>query len=25
MMVFDTTCRMLNDQGGEERKFWRSL
>ena len=25
MMVFDTTCRMVNDQGSEERKFWQSL
>ena len=24
-MVFDTVCRMVNDQGGEERRFWQSL
>jgi para-nitrobenzyl esterase len=25
MMVLDTTCKMVNDQGSEERKFWQSL
>jgi para-nitrobenzyl esterase len=25
MMVFDTDCRMVNDQGGDERRFWQSL
>ena len=24
-MVFDNTCRMVNDPGSEERKFWQSL
>ena len=25
MMVLDTTCKMVNDQGSEERMFWQSL
>jgi len=24
-MVFDNVCRMLNDPGSEERRFWQSL
>jgi para-nitrobenzyl esterase len=24
-MVFDTTCKMVNDPGSAERKFWQSL
>ena len=24
-MVFDNICRMVNDPGSKERKFWQSL
>ena len=24
-MVFNNECKMVNDQGGEERRFWASI